>query len=440
MSVALGIPSAPGGAATLEPLPEPLEAAPGSSDLVVVGAGVMGAWTAFFARAGGAGPDGRGGGGRTVTLLDAWGAGHARGTSSDETRIIRASHGDDRLYTRWSRRALDLWRRYEAEWGVRLVLPSGVLWLARRPDGFEARSAALLASLGIPHERLTPDELVRRWPQVAVGGDLDHALHEPEAAALRARDGVRAATAAFQRHGGRYQVAAVTPGRAAGGRLLEVHDGSGRRWSAATFVFAAGPWLPRIFPDLLGDTIRVTKQDVLFIGPAAGDRRWDWTSLPAWCDHDAAIYGIGATAEHGMKIAPDDYGRPFDPTHGERLVDPESVRFVRAYLARRFPDLAGRPVTASRVCQYETTVDGHFLLARHPGYENVWLAGGGSGHGFKHGPRIGEYLVARLDGAPEGAADGDDERRFRIGPRLPGAAPRAGGGNGPGGPVVEDER
>jgi glycine/D-amino acid oxidase-like deaminating enzyme len=149
--------------------------------------------------------------------------------------------------------------------------------------------------------------------------------------------------------------------------------------------------------------------------------------MPAWCDYDAAYYGIPSVEGRGFKIAPDRYGPIFDPTNGERIVDPESVRLARAYLRRRFPELGDAPVTETRVCQYETTPDAHFLICRHPELDNVWLVGGGSGHGYKHGPRIGEYLVARLDGAGEGAQDGPDEMRFRLGPRTPGSAARTGG-------------
>jgi len=404
------------------PRPEDPGAHPAPSDLVVVGAGAMGGWSAWFARAGGAGPDGRGGGGRSVTLLDAWGPGNPRASSGDETRIIRSSHGTDRLYARWSRRALELWKRHAEAWGVELFLPSGVLWLAHGATGWEADSAAALTELGVPHERLAPEEAARRWPQIRTD-DLDHLLWEPEAGALRARDACLAVAAAVQRAGGRYAVASVRPGRSAGGRLLDVVDGEGRRWAGESFLFAAGPWLPRLFPELLGDAIRATRQEVLFFGPEAGDRRFHWGSLPAWCDVHDAIYGVGATDAWGMKIASDRYGPSFDPTDGERVVTREGIAEVRTYLAHRFPDLARAPLAGSRVCQYETTIDGHFLLARHPEWENVWLAGGGSGHGFKHGPRIGEHLVLRMDGAPE--AEG--EERFRIGPRTPGAAPRGGG-------------
>jgi sarcosine oxidase len=296
-----------------------------------------------------------------------------------------------------------------------------------RDGGFEDRSFEVLRRQGIPVERLAPDELVARWPQLGTGGGLHVAIHEPEAGALMARRGCQAAVAAFGRAGGSYEIAPVLPGASAGGRLLDVVGMDGRRHAAEAFVFACGPWLPRLFPDVLGDVIRVTKQDVVFVGPRAGDTRFAADALPAWCDYDAAYYGIPGVDERGFKIAPDRLGPLFDPSNGERVVDPESVRLVRAYLRARFPELADGPVVETRVCQYESTVDGNFLIDRHPAWENVWLVGGGSGHGFKHGPRVGEYVVARLDGAPLGAQDGPEEERFRIGPRMPGSAARTGG-------------
>ena len=141
-----------------DPRPEPVGELPRSSDLLVVGAGAMGSWTAHHARAGG---------GRSVTLLDAFGAGHSRATSGDETRIIRASHGSDRFYTRWSRRARETWLAYGEAWGVPLMLPTGTLWFAAREDGYEARSAEALAAEGVPFERISPQEL-----EAALAADL----------------------------------------------------------------------------------------------------------------------------------------------------------------------------------------------------------------------------------------------------------------------------
>lgn len=384
----------------------------GGSDLVVVGAGTMGAWTALHAVRGG----------RRVTLLDAWGAGHPRATSGDETRIIRSGHADDAFYTAWARDAREQWIALGEETGERLFVQAGVLWFAHRDDGFEAASADRLEAMGIPVEALAPGDVAARWPGIATD-DLAGAVFEPEAGLLMARRGVIAAAGRAAREGAAFELAAVRPGRVDGDRLLEVVDGSGRAWTADSFVFACGPWLPRLFPDAVGELVRVTKQDVVFVGPAGGDARWGVEAMPCWVDFDAAFYGIPAVDGRGFKLAPDRYGPVFDPSAGDRLVDPESVRLARDYLGRRFPDLARQPVVETRVCQYEKTPDTHFLVDRHPAWANVWLVGGGSGHGFKHGPVIGRHVVERLDGAP-----GPEDGRFALDrPRDGEVGLRAGG-------------
>ncbi len=387
----------------------PLEAGP-SPDLVVIGAGVLGAWTALRAVEEG----------RSTMLLDAYGAGHPRATSGDETRIIRSSHGADRFYPRWARQAREEWLAFAAARGERLLIQAGALWFARREGGFEAASLATLTDLGIPVERLPADEVRRRWPQVALADD-EWAVHEPEAGLLLARRGVIEVARAVVDGGGRFALGAVRPGRRDGRRLLDVETPDGRRRSGATFVFACGPWLPRLFPELLAERIRVTKQDVIHLGPPGGDDRFSAGRLPCWVDYDAGYYGIPGVEERGLKTAADRYGPVFDPSAGERLVDPEAVRLARGYIAGRFPDLARAPVIESRVCQYETTADTHFIIDRHPDLDNVWLVGGGSGHAFKHGPVLGRYVLDRMEGAAD-EADGrfalDRPRPTEIGLRT----------------------
>jgi sarcosine oxidase len=385
---------------------------PPSADIVVVGAGVMGAWIALRARREG----------WRTTLIDAFGAGHARATSGDETRIIRSSHSDDPFYSRWSREALTAWNELSASIGEELFVPAGVLWLAHEDDGWEASSEATLRTLGIPVERLTADELAARWPQMR-SDDLAFAIFEPEAGLLMARRGVAAVARTFEQEGGAFDLGWARPGAVDGRRLRDVVLGDGRRQAAGEFVFAAGPWLPRLFPDAVGDLIRVTKQDVLFMGSPAGDARFGAASLPCWLDSDGAVYGLPAVDGRGMKVGPDAFGPPFDPTDGERVIDPASVEIVRRYLARRFPDLAAAPVVETRVCQYETTPDSQFIIDRHPAFDNVWLVGGGSGHGFKHGPVIGRHVVRRIGGAGVGPG----EERFRLDrPRTRRDNPRTG--------------
>jgi glycine/D-amino acid oxidase-like deaminating enzyme len=108
------------------------------------------------------------------------------------------------------------------------------------------------------------------------------------------------------------------------------------------------------------------------------------------------MYGVPDLESRGFKIAFDQHGPAFDPDTGARVPSAEGIAAMRVYLAQRFPALADAPLVEARVCQYENTSNGDFLVDQHPEHENVWLVGGGSGHGFKHGPAMGEHVSARV--------------------------------------------
>jgi sarcosine oxidase len=148
--------------------------------------------------------------------------------------------------------------------------------------------------------------------------------------------------------------------------------------------------------------------------------------VPAWVDYDGAAYGLGDLDGRGVKVSPDVEGPPFDPEAGSRVALGEHERLAREYLARRFPALAQAPLVGTRTCQYELTADTQFVCAPHPAHEGrVWLLGGGSGHGFKHGPALAERAEAWLSG------DEPPEPRFALGPRTANRGLRtAGGGAG----------
>ena len=168
----------------------------------------------------------------------------------------------------------------------------------------------------------------------------------------------------------------------------------GSKLIADQYVFACGPWLGKLFPQTIGNHIRPTKQDVFFFGTPAGDDRFSETKLPVWADHrERFIYGIPAADGRGFKVADDTRGPEFDPTSGERVVSEEGLKLIRDYVAFRFPAMKDAPLIETRVCQYENSPDNHLIIDRHPAADNVWLVGGGSGHGFKHGPALGEMLA-----------------------------------------------
>jgi monomeric sarcosine oxidase len=368
-------------------------------DVVVVGAGCFGAWCAWHLTKAG----------RRVALLDAYGPGNSRASSGGETRIIRMGYGKDEVYTRSSLRSLDLWKAFFRETAHPLFVPTGVLWLAPPGHAMTLETRATLLRLGVAHEVLDAEAVRRRYPQIALE-DGTWALLEPEGGVLMARRAVQAVVADAVQKGCELRRAAVAAPVAGEERRLEsLATRPGDRLSAEEFVFACGPWLPKVFPDLLGSRIFPTRQEVFFFGTPPGDDRFAPPALPSWIDFGRdQVYGLPDLDGRGFKVAPDHHGPPFDPDTDDRAVAAPSIEEVRRFLARRFPALAQAPLLETRVCQYENTSSGDFLVDRHPSIENVFLVGGGSGHGFKHGPVVGEHLARRV---LEGEAE---EPRFAL--------------------------
>jgi glycine/D-amino acid oxidase-like deaminating enzyme len=362
-----------------------------SPDVVVVGAGVFGAWIAWHQQATG----------RRTLVVDQYGVATSRASSGGETRLTRAGYGRDAIYTRAARTSLDAWRRLERATGARLFEPTGVLTIAKTGDMQTEATLTTLLSEGVPAERLTRVEILARAEVFALPEDVWGVL-EPEAGVLHARRGVEAAIADARRLGAELMHDAVLPPERGPSRLDALATTSGRRIPAATFVFAAGPWLPATLPDVMVSRLFVTRQEVFFFGAPRGDRRYAAESLPAWIDFQGGVYGHGDLGR-GVKIAIDRHGPPIDPDTADRSVATTAVETVRRELAARLPGLADAPLLETRVCQYENSANGDFLIDRHPAYENVWIAGGGSGHGFKHGPFVGEYVRQLIEGraAPE---------------------------------------
>lgn len=331
-----------------------------SDTALVVGAGVTGAAVAReLARRG-----------LDVTLAEQYAAGTVRSASGGDTRLLRAAHGDGEWYTDLAWRARALWLELQETTGVPLWEPTGLAWLAHRGDGFEARSVPVLAAAGIAHEWRTPAEAASLFPSLGLEG-LGAVLWEPDAGVLHARRATQLLAAEAERLGARTVAARVTPDDEP---------------EADIVVWACGAWLPALFPDEVA--IRVERRDVFFLGGDAA-----WRDAPGWVEYDSGFYGHGDIAGLGVKIAPDLPSDEVDPDTLDRLPLAERESAARAFTARRFPALARAPVIGTRVCQYDLSADSHFVFGRHPDRPSWWLFGGGSGHGFKHGPALAEYIA-----------------------------------------------
>ncbi|SRR5579871_1833479 len=340
-------------------------------DVAVIGAGVFGAWTAWHLTRAGA----------RVLLVDAWSPGHNRSSSGDESRVIRAGYGADEIYTRMAMRSLAQWKELFEPTKQPLFHKTGVLWM-----GDYDSTVATFQRCGVAHEALDAGQIMQRFPQFKPVENA-RAILETEAGVLMAR---RAVMAVVEDSG----VDFVTTGYVTPRTLLP----------ADIRVFACGAWLPKVFPELLGNRVFPTRQEIFYFSTPAGDRNFSPSRMPAWVDFSdpRGPYGIPDIEGRGVKIGFDRHGDPVDPDEIDRKITAEGLQEIREFLAERFPALRGAKLAESRVCQYENTSSGDFLIDRHPELENVWFVGGGSGHGFKHGPAVGEYVAARvLKNAPE---------------------------------------
>jgi len=370
-------------------------------DCVVTGAGAFGAWSALRLR----------GSGRSVALVEAIGPGNPKASSGGSSRVIRMGYGADEIYTRWSMRSLSAWKElFDRAGRSDLFQNTGVLWTARRGHPYGEATVAVLRELEVPHQLLSGSDLARRYPAMRFESETFGIL-EPESGALLANQAVSAVAQEAVRAGVELIPGSVLP-FAEEGRLERVTTDGGQTIEAKTFVFACGPWLPKLFPIAIGGRIRVTRQPVFYFNA------WD-ISMPVWIDFTdpRGAYTIPPIGGKSFKLALDQHGAPFDPDSGSRTVAGEETAAAQAFLAERFPALGTAAVVETEVCQYESTSSGDFLIDRHPAMPNVWLVGGGSGHGFKHGPAVGEYVAQAI-------GDGNPETRFSWAKKLETAARR----------------
>jgi len=347
-----------------------------SYDCAVVGAGAFGVWTALRLRETG----------RQVALVDARGSGNPLSSSGGASRIIRMGYGADEIYTRWAMHSLAAWRElFDRVGRPELFQATGVLWTARPGHPHAVHTLATFEKLKVPHEALRAEEINRRYPLLRCAAD-SMGIFEPASGALLANQAVRAAAEEAERCGVRMLTAQITPGMAP--------------FQAGETIFACGPWLPKLFPGVVGDRIRVTRQPVFYFAAPA-------QAMPVWIDFSDSrgAYTFPPLDGKGFKLAFDHHGPAFDPDTGSRDPTAAETAEARAFLRERFPALAGAPLAGAEVCQYESTCTGDFLIDRHPELPHVWLVGGGSGHGFKHGPAVGEYVARLLNG-------GEGEPRF----------------------------
>jgi glycine/D-amino acid oxidase-like deaminating enzyme/mono/diheme cytochrome c family protein len=365
------------------------------SDVIVVGAGAFGGWTAYYLATMGL----------KVTLVDAYGPGNSRATSGDETRGVRTSYGDKgiwaELWMGWANQAIDRWTKFDAEWGremkVRLFFNTGDFIFRARSEPFIERNQELWEKLRIPFQVVKVESIARDYPVLDLK-DISVALYEPRAGVVRARRACEVVAEAFRQSGGQVSLGYASFGDRAGNRLQNIKTtGPAATLTAEQYVFALGPWLPKAFPELMGPRIRTPLGHVHYFGTPPGDDRFTFPNLPSY--NFPGVTGWPA-------LPPDNRGfrvrlrgdTPTDPDLSERVFDRKKDKLARDFLKQRFPLLRRAPLLETRACHYEFSASRNFIIDRHPQFDNVWFAGGGSAEGFKFGPVLGEYIAMRVAG------------------------------------------
>ena len=356
--------------------------------IAVIGAGAFGGWTAHHLLKKG----------YDVTLLDVFGPGNSRASSGGDSRVIRGIYGEDKIYVDLVARSFKLWKRYQKQWQQSLYFPTGALWFFQVDDTYAQKSLPIVNQAGLKSEQLSKKEVEKKFPRIDLNG-LKSFYFEHEAGYLPARHCCQVVLENFVKRGGEYKQLAVEPGKILNNKLTELILSDGSKLNADSYVFACGPWLSKIFPNALKDIITPTRQEVFFFGTPYGDSSLFESNMPVWVDFGKKIwYGIPGADWRGFKVADDTRGVEFDPTSGDRTASETGLESARNYLAKRFPSMKDAPLLESRVCQYENSPDGNYIIDKHPEAENTWVIGGGSGHGFKLGPALGEFVADRVIG------------------------------------------
>ena len=359
--------------------------------IAVIGAGAFGGWTAHHLLKKG----------YDVTLLDVFGPGNSRASSGGDSRVIRGIYGEDKIYVDLVARSFKLWKRYQKQWQQSLYFPTGALWFFQVDDTYAQKSLPIVNQVGLKSEQISKKEVEKKFPQINLT-DLKSFYFEHEAGYLPARHCCQVVLENFVKKGGEYKQLAVKPGKIFNNKLTELILSDGSKLNADSYVFACGPWLSKVFPNALKDIITPTRQEVFFFGTPYGDSSLFESNMPVWVDFGKKIwYGIPGADWRGFKVADDTRGAEFDPTSGNRKASESGLESARNYLAKRFPSMKDAPLLESRVCQYENSPDGNYIIDKHPEAENTWVIGGGSGHGFKLGPALGEFVVDRVIGNKE---------------------------------------
>ena len=332
--------------------------------------------------------------------LEQFGPAHDRGSSHGETRVIRRAYFEHPDYVPLLNRAYDLWRELESAAAQRLYVPSGLI-LAARPE-YEAVTGTLAVAEqhGLDIQSLTLADARQQFPTLDFRED-EIVVYERDAGYLFVEDCVRAHLDQAQAAGAVAHFHETVRSIEIGSTSVRVRTDRGD-YSAASLIVAGGAWSGRLLAEL-NLPLRVLRK-LLFWHPVLPGTAEAHQHAPCFLfqDETGVFYGFPCLDGRTLKIAEHSAGRPIDdPDHLDRSLQPQDSAAVETFIAQRRMQVS-RQAERHAVCMYTMTPDQHFIVDRHPHHQNVVIAAGFSGHGFKFTPAIGQALA-------ELAAEGQTE-------------------------------
>ncbi len=359
---------------------------------LVLGAGVFGLAAALELRRTGA----------RVDVLESGEVPHPLAGGTDISKVCRMEYGPDEGYMVWMEAARDGWLEWNRRWVEKGASPlyheTGVLMVAldeMAPGGFEYESFQMLLRRGHAPERLGGAELARRFP--AWSEQFVDGFYHPHGGWVESGKGVEAMADDARRdgveiHERRPAVALLEQGDA----VIGVRDATGRDWHADAVVVAAGSWTAELI-DRLEPALQRSYHPVWHLEPA-DPGLFDASRFPVFTAdvHRTGFYGfpwhpeakVVKVAHHGNAVEP--------PPSGELVVTDALTAGLRRFLESRLPALAGSRVVSTRLCPYCDTQDEDFWIDADPDRSGLVVASGGSGHGMKFAPVLGEAIAAAV--------------------------------------------
>lgn len=348
-------------------------------DVIVVGAGVMGAAAACELAVGGI----------RVALIDQSTLPNPRAASVDHSKVFRFAYPDP-FYVTLAVDARKRWRRLEEETSTRVLTQTGALLIGKRKPSFETKCYKALRSLGLEAEMLNSDDVVSRFRQFNAEAFL-FGVYDPSGAILHAETALRVLLDLAKRRGveiiERERVISIKQHLAS--RMLFITEPGGE-FTSERAIIATGPWSRKLVP-ILTDKLTTTRQELVYFEPT-GRSRFEPGSFPIFIELESGFYGFPIHHADAMKIANHHKGFRADPSSEDRVGD-DFIEGCRAFFAEFIPGLSDASVRETRLCIYNNTPDDDFIIDWHPELENALVVTGFSGHGFKFAPTIGRIAA-----------------------------------------------